>query len=114
VLDSNYHPKDFICTGCSKLLGDEFTERNGWPWCLSCAEDWGKKIKKPQTEQEKQAEEARQKNLERMREQEAKLRALPPIIGTIDVDGTGGFVVDPVTGKKKPSNFAAKRPTAQE
>jgi len=92
-------------------LGEEFVERNGWPWCNDCAADLGKGQKKPLTEQEKQQEEARQKKLQMMREQEAKLRAGPAIIGTIEVDGSGGFVVDPITGKKKSSNFPAKKPT---
>jgi len=39
VLDKNYHSKCWICTGCSKKLEGAFEERNGWPWCPSCAKN---------------------------------------------------------------------------
>jgi hypothetical protein len=50
-------------------------------------------------EAERRAEEQRQAQLRRMREQEARWRQIaPPILGEITVPGTGsGFVVDPVS-----------------
>jgi hypothetical protein len=49
-------------------------------------------------EAERKAEEQRQAQLRRMREQEARWRQIaPPILGEITVPGSGsGFVVDPV------------------
>jgi hypothetical protein len=43
VLDGNYHPKCFICTGCSKQLveGAPFQEVNGWPFCPDCLAGMG-------------------------------------------------------------------------
>jgi hypothetical protein len=63
------------------------------------------------TEAERKAEEQRQVQLQRMREQESRWRQIaPPVLGEITVPGTGsGFVVDPITGEKKPSSWQPKK-----
>jgi len=106
VLDKNYHPKDFICTGCSKVLGDEFKEGNGWPYCLRCFQDYGAKKTTFTDSRAKVNDEQRQKELALMRAWEEKLKQCPTL-GSIDIGGTGGFTIDPVTGKKKDSHHPA-------
>jgi hypothetical protein len=119
VLDNHYHPKCFICTGCSKVLDENvmWHERNGWPYCDYCFKtipfdiDKSKLRNAPLTEAERKAEEQRQVQLQRMREQESRWRQIaPPVLGEITVPGTGsGFVVDPITGEKKPSSWQPKK-----
>jgi len=113
VLDRNYHPKCWVCTGCSKNLGDgEYHEHNAWPYCPSCAKNqvWvrGKRVLDPVKDHE------RLEKLKKMRELAAQLAKDQPILGEIALDDQAGFTIDPVTGKKKPSHHAAaNRPTNQ-
>lgn len=37
ALGKKYHPDHFICTLCNKILGPNFLEDNGKPYCHACA-----------------------------------------------------------------------------
>jgi len=94
VLDQNYHPKCFICTGCSKLLENEFTDINAWPWCKDCMEtvEFKKAISAASADKEREAK------LKRLREQEELLKNAH---WEVTYGSGAGFVVDPKTGQKR-------------
>jgi len=96
IREKQYHFKCFICTGCSKLLGEnDWKERNGWPWCISgfnCYENANQKFTLIDPEKEKESEKHKW-----LKEQEQKLKEIgPQSLGKVELSGKETFELNPL------------------